>query len=303
MYREIEIFRTVMQTGSTSRAAEKLNISQPAVSQAIRKLEENAKLKLFSRNRGRLVPTHEAKALIIDVDQHFIGMERIAHRLRSLSQLGLGTLSIATYPALGNLFFPRAISNFNVTERNIQISLKVLSSRDVYQQVISGQADFGLMADEIPVGKLEHSSFLKTEGVIVMPKKHSLAQKIIIEPADLTRTDFLALSPEDTSQQQLNSLMSNLNTSLSIRIETPYSLTICEMARQGIGVGLVNPIVAYDFINSDLVIRPFSYPIHFSGILIFRPGISLSENAKDFIRTLRIQLEKDLSAVKYHIKN
>ncbi|WP_456876474.1 LysR family transcriptional regulator [Ewingella americana] len=57
MYREIEIFRSVMLTGSTSRAAEKLNISQPAVSQAIRKLEEGACLKLFARVRGRLLPS------------------------------------------------------------------------------------------------------------------------------------------------------------------------------------------------------------------------------------------------------
>jgi DNA-binding transcriptional LysR family regulator len=78
MYREIEIFRAVMLTGSTSRAAEKLDISQPAVSQAIRKLEENAGLKLFARMRGRLLPTQEATALMVDVDQHFTGMEAIA---------------------------------------------------------------------------------------------------------------------------------------------------------------------------------------------------------------------------------
>ena len=89
-----------MLTGSTSRAAEKLNISQPAVSQAIRKLEENAGLKLFARMRGRLLPTQEATALMVDVDQHFIGMEAIAHRLRSLSELGLGRLAVAAYPAV-----------------------------------------------------------------------------------------------------------------------------------------------------------------------------------------------------------
>lgn len=294
MYREIEIFRTVMQTGSTSRAAEKLNISQPAVSQAIRKLEESAQLKLFSRVRGRLIPTYEANALIVDVDQHFIGMERIAHKLRSLSQLGIGSLVIAAYPALGNLFLPRAIANFNAASRNIQLSLKVLSSRDVYQQVISGQADFGLMADEIPVGKLEHSPFLKVKGVIAMSKDHELAKKKIIEPIDLTRGEFLSLSPEDASQQQLINLMKNLDLTLPIRVETPYSITICEMARQGVGIGLINPIAAYDFLDSNLVIRPFSHDIIFSGLLIFRPGILLSENSRLFIRSLRIQLDKDI---------
>ncbi|MFS2222561.1 LysR substrate-binding domain-containing protein [Pantoea sp. B65] len=294
MYREIEIFRAVMLTGSTSRAAEKLEISQPAVSQAIRKLEDNAGLKLFARVRGRLHPTQEASALMVDVDEHFIGMEAIAHRLRSLSELGLGRLTIAAYPALGNLFLPRAIASFDIAKRNIQISLKVLSSRDVYQQVMAGQVDFGLMADEIPTSGLEHSPFFRAEGVVVMPKLHPLARHNIIHPHDLAEVDFLALSPEDASRQQLDSLMHHLNIPLAIRVETPYSLSICEMARQGIGVGLVNPIVAFDFMHQDLVIRPFSSAVNFSGLLIFRPGKPLSENAKAFMRTLRIQLDKDL---------
>lgn len=297
MYREIEIFRSVMLTGSTSRAAEKLNISQPAVSQAIRKLEEGAGLKLFARVRGRLLPTQEATALMVDVDQHFIGMEAIAHRLRSLSEQGLGRLNIAAYPALGNLFMPRAIARFNAAQRNVQIALKVLSSREVYQQVMAGQVDFGLMADEIPPDGLEYSRFLHAEAVVVMAKSHPLAAKKRIHPADLENTDFLALNPEDSSRLQLDLLMKQHGEELQVRVETPYSLSICEMARLGLGVGLINPIVAYDFLHTDLVIRPFSEAVYFSGLMIFRPGKPLSENAREFMRTLRIQLDNDLKSM------
>ena len=112
MYRDIEIFRLVMQAGSTSRAAEKLGISQPAVSQAIKRLETAAGLKLFDRIRGKLEPKREALLLIEEVDQFFIGLERIEHRIKSLHQLGERSLHIASYPALGNQFIPRAISRF-----------------------------------------------------------------------------------------------------------------------------------------------------------------------------------------------
>lgn len=302
MYREIEIFRAVMLTGSTSRAADKLDISQPAVSQAIRKLEESAGLKLFARARGRLLPTPEATALMVDVDQYFMGMEAIAHRLRSLKDLGIGRLAVAAYPAVGNLFLPRAIASFNADRRNIRISLKVVSSRDVYQQVMAGQVDFGLMADEIPPGGLEHSLFLRSEGLVVMAKNHPLSTRQIIHPADLAQTDFLALSPEDSSQQELNRLMANLGLTLRVRVETPYSLSICEMARLGLGVGLVNPIVAYDFIHSDLVIRPFSSPVNFTALMIFRPGKPLSGNAREFMRALRIQLVRDMRNIRAYMQ-
>lgn len=297
MYREIEIFRAVMLTGSTSQAANKLNISQPAVSQAIRKLETQAGLNLFERIRGRLVPTREAQGLMVDVDRHFIGMEAIEHRIRSLKDVDTGKLAIAVYPALGNQFLPRTIASFSQKYPNVQISLKVSSSREVYEQVAAGQVDFGLMANEIPTSNLESSTFLSCPGVIIMSRRHPLASKNIITPQDLVNSRFLALNAEDTARQQLSAVMNSLNLELPIQVETPYSITICEMARLNLGIGLVNPIVAYDFMHTNIVIREFSHPIKFTGLMIFRPGSPLSDDAKNFVRALRIQLDKDLKQV------
>lgn len=102
--RDIEVFRAVMNAGSTSKAAGLLGISQPAVSQAIRRLESAAGFRLFERVRSRLVPTQEAMALMRDVDRYFIGFEVIEHRIRSLRSYGLGQMSIASLPALGTGF-------------------------------------------------------------------------------------------------------------------------------------------------------------------------------------------------------
>lgn len=297
MHREIEIFRAVMLAGSTSQAANKLNISQPAVSQAIRKLEQHAALQLFERKRGRLIPTREAQGLMIDVDRHFIGLEAIEHRIRSLKNIDFGRLNIAAYPALGNQFIPRTIASFNQQRSDIPISLRVLSSRDVYQQVVSGQVDFGLMANEMPTTGLESSIFLKCPGVVIMSRRHPLAQRSLIRPKDLVNARFLALNSEDSTRQQLNRIMDNQQLELPVHVETPYSITICEMARLNVGVGLVNPLVAYDFMHTNMTIKPFSEIINFTGLLVFRPGESLSDNAKSFIRTLRIQLDKDLKDI------
>ncbi|MFN5723293.1 MAG: LysR family transcriptional regulator, partial [Betaproteobacteria bacterium] len=79
--RDIEIFRAVMQAGSTSKAAVLLDVSQPAVSQAIKRFETSSELRLFDRVRGRLVPTREAQALLVEVDQYFSGLENLRHRV------------------------------------------------------------------------------------------------------------------------------------------------------------------------------------------------------------------------------
>jgi DNA-binding transcriptional LysR family regulator len=281
-FREIEIFRAVVNAGSTIKAANMLGISQPAVSQAIRKLEDSSGLQLFVRARGRLVPTQEATALMVDVDKFYMGFEAIEHRIKSLRQYGIGRL------------VPRALAAFEPGKKDIQVSLKILSSREVHQEVAAGQCDFGLMADEMPVAGLEHSPFVDTMGYVVMHASHPLAKRKIIHPADLADVDFIALNPEDSSRHRLEESMAAAGVTLKVRIETPYAHTICELALLGQGVGVVAPITVCDFLDRGLVVKPFSIDVRFSSILIFRPGKPLPDNARQFISAMRIQLNKDL---------
>lgn len=298
MHREIEIFRLVMQTGSTKQAAEKLRISQPAVSQAIRKLEERADVLLFHRVRGRLVPTREAKAFLVDVYKYFIGIDTLTHKLHSLKQLNEGSITVASFPALGNVFLPKVFKRFNMDKENIFLSLKVLSSKEVYEQVSAGLADFGLMADEMSYEKLEHSHLFKEEGVLVMHQNHPLAKEKEVTIEQLLDYPFLSLSPEDSSQKQLSEVLGERFNSLKVVAETPYSLTICVMAQQGLGMGLVSPIAAHHFLNSGIVVKPLEIKINFSGILVFRPGHSLSEACQRLLKCLRIELTEEINEVK-----
>src|SRR3546814_9921841 len=93
LLREIEVFRTVMTSGTASKAAKLMGVSQPAISQALGRLEQHAGIALFLRVRGRLQPTPAAQALLIEVDRCFVGLDVIEHRLRSLRQFTGGRRS------------------------------------------------------------------------------------------------------------------------------------------------------------------------------------------------------------------
>lgn len=295
MYRDIEIFRMVMQTGSTRQAAEKLAISQPAVSQSIRKLEAKAQVSLFERSRGRLIPKSSAYKLLAEVEEVFIGMERIEHRLQSLKSEE-ASIRIASYPALGNMFLPRVIADFDPIQSNCRIALEVMSSRDVYRAVSNGLFDFGLIADEISIDKLEHSTIFASEGAVVMPKGHPLSSLDLIRAKDLSKYPFIALNPEDQSQKQLSLIMNSIGLELNVIVETPYSLTVCELVRLGIGIGLVNPITAYEFLPMEVCIKKFEYPINFSASLVFQPGYILHKDVSRFIQLIRTRLNSELTS-------
>lgn len=293
LFREIEVFRAVMGAGSTSKAAALLGISQPAVSQILRKLETTAEFRLFERVRGRLVPTEQANALLAEVNRCFVGLELIEHRIRSLRLGVVGRLRVAVYPAYGTSFVPRAIARMNPTLETIRVSLQVMSSRDVYQNVLAGQYDFGLMADETPPSGLEHHAFAHMNGVVVMAQHHALARKSVIEPADLVSAAHVALNPEDASRLRLEKMLASTDHTLQPIVETPYASTVCELALAGVGIGLVNPIVAIDYIERGLIIRPFALNVLFSCVMVSRPGLLMSEAGKSLLRCMRIQLAED----------
>ncbi len=296
--REIQVFRAVMQAGTTSKAATLLGISQPAVSQAIRKLETSSELRLFERVRGRLVATQEAEALMEEVDRCFAGFELIEHRIRSLKSFGVGRLAVGSLPALGTGFMPRAIAAFGLQDRRIQMSFQIMSSREVLQQVAAGQLDFGLMADELSVAGLEHSEFVRIPGVIAMHNRHPLAAKPRIALQDLIDHPFIALNPEDASRRRLETALNDQGLALRPILETPYSNSVCEFALHGQGIGMVHPVMALDYLARGLTIKPLDLDISFTCLLVFRPGTPLSENARALLKAMRIELDRDLKRIR-----
>lgn len=290
--RDIEIFRSVMVSGTASKTASLLGISQSAVSQSLRKLETSADLCLFERVRGRLVPTREAQILLNDIEQYFVGLQAIEHRIRSLKSAGSDRLCMAVYPALGFSFLPHVVATYRKRFPETCIYLQIMSSKDVHAHVTSGQADFGLMADEMSLAGLEHSLFYRTQGVVVMDRDHPLSSKQVLELTDFDGMDFIALNAEDSSRKRLDALFQNAGVTPRRVVETPYSQTVCELARQGVGMGLANPLTAIGYADNGLVLRRAAFDVEFRCILLFRTDKLFSESSKQFLKFMRIQMNE-----------
>lgn len=304
-FTEIETFRALMRAGSTRKAAALLHVTQPAISQSLKRLEAQAGMVLFQRTGGRLVPTPEARALWTEVERVFIGMEAIEHRMRSLRDFGTNQLELSCYPAFGLGFMPRALERLKAQRGDSpwpQVSLQVLSSKDVRDRVAKGISDFGLMADELSLEGIDHSTFARFPGVVVMPQSHALARFKRIEPEQLAQVPFLALNPEDPSHRGLEAALAERGVALRVMVQTPYAASVCEMALRGLGVGLVNPITALDYAERGLVVRRLSVDVFFSCVLAMPAGKALSTTARDFLSLMRRQLAEDEKRIQRYLR-
>jgi DNA-binding transcriptional LysR family regulator len=130
---------------------------------------------------------------------------------------------------------------------------------------------------------------------------HGLARYKKITRSQLTQTAFLALNPEDAFRKRLELALEAQALKLRIAAQTPFSISICEMALRGLGVGLVNPITALDYVERGLVMRPFELKVEFFSMLVMPNGRLPSGTARTFLSAMRHQLQADELAIKKHL--
>ncbi|RWK40945.1 LysR substrate-binding domain-containing protein [Mesorhizobium sp.] len=285
-FRQIEAFRSVIVNGTVSRAAELMGVTQPAVSRSISELEVRVGFALFDRVKGRLVPTPEAQAFFRDVDASFVGLDRLRASAARIRDFGSGNVRVASLAALGSTLLPRAVRIFRAKFPSSTVTLNVMSSSAVRNHVADGEFDLGLAADEVDLTGVDHQVFGSFPGVCAIPPGHPLAKLNVITPGDLDGVDYIALSPEDRARLRLTQACDEAGSNPRLVAETPNSATVCALALEGVGVGVVNPLSTDGFAERGLVFRPLQPAVQFKSYLLFRPDVQKARIVRAFVAAL-----------------
>nr|WP_295113747.1 LysR substrate-binding domain-containing protein [uncultured Caulobacter sp.] len=290
----IEAFNAVMKSGSTTGAAQLLGISQPAISRALKRLEDTTRLKLFERSGPRLTPTPEAHLLHQEILDTYVGLDRLRQTVARIRAVGAGALRIASSAALGLTFAPKAITAFAARRPNVSITFEIANSATVRNLVASGVYDVGLCADEIDTANLVAQPFITTRGVCVMRPDHPLAQVDTIVPSMLKGQALISLAPDDTARKRFDQALAAAGVSPQITVETQFAATVCEFAARGLGLGLTNSLayLSGGYETAGLTARPFFPAIPFRSLLILPPHRARSRLLDELIAAL--EAERDL---------
>lgn len=275
-----------MISGSASRAADLLNVTQPAVSRAIAELEYRVGFALFDRVKGRLVPTPEGQLFFRDVSHAFVGLDSLRASAARIRDFGSGSLKVASLSALGSTLVPRAVRKFRVANPHIAITLQILSSSMVRDHVANQQFDIGLAADEVDLSGVDHSVFTSVRAVCAMPADHPLKDKAEIHARDLHNMAFIALAPDDRARARMAETFEAADSKPHIVVETPASATVCALALEGVGVGLVNPLSADGYSQRGLIFKPYEPAVYFKTYILYRPDAQRARLVREFVSAL-----------------
>jgi len=297
-FRQIEGFNAVMAVGTTTGAADLLHVSQPAISRLISQLEQATNLKLFSRTKGRLVPTQEGLLFHREVARSFSVLDRLKAAAADIRSHGTGSVRIAALPALGFSFIPHVISAFLGQHfAHVSAVLEIGGSDTVREAISSGQFDIGFAADEIDTSGILAETFATPTAVCVLPKGHPLANKAVVEAADIQGQPFVSLSRTDNAYRRINAVLEAAGVEPKVMVETHFALSICQLVARGIGVGLINPFGLEGISPESVDVRPFMPIVKFRTLMIFPPQRPISEITSSFARIARAEAGPFLAQV------
>lgn len=255
--RQFEAFRSVMMTGSTTKAADVLNISQPAISRLIRDFEGQLDVELFSRHQGRLQPTAHAEWLFEQSAGILARFDRLNSQIQDMRSALREELQITATPPMAYGVLPDAIGKFREEQPETSVSVQIIVRREIRNWMAEQNFDLSVTTFPVDYPTQEKETLVSVPAVCILSEEHPLSKKTVVTASDLTTAQLVLQVPESLFRLRLDRALEQAGFNQETSLETQTASSVCAYVAAGLGVGVVDPFAAYRFRKMGLVIRPF----------------------------------------------
>ena len=285
---DLELLRTykaIAETGSTIGAAARLGLSQSAVSRRLAQLEAELDLPLFLRDRGRLIPTRESRnidaQMLLLLDQG----DRLASRaaeLRSGNAASI-TLRVAVPVSLVQSLIPQILAEFMAAHDRVQVEMHFGAYDTIERMLVDERAEIGFLRIPIQRPGLRSLPVIEAPTVVVMPQDHPLAEKPVIALRELSGVPLILLGRMRAPRREIDEMFFDVGLRPNVRLEVHSVMAACALAAHGLGVTLVNGLMAEDFRHLPIAIRPLHEEITHRFAFATSEAMPISAAAEAFI--------------------
>ncbi|MEM1044534.1 MAG: LysR family transcriptional regulator [Pseudomonadota bacterium] len=241
---QITAFQAVMTSSSLSDAAKKLGRTQPAVSAAIRGLEDQLGLKLFHRDGRKLVPVPEARYLSIEVQAILSQLSQVRQTMRLLVDGSAGNLTIAAMPGPVAVLFPRFIAMQISGNAEIKISIMARSSAQIAELARAQNIDFGFAdaPDGSDAASLYSVDLISGRCFVAVPRDHRLAQRAMVSLGDLSGEAIGTLQSNHAHRRDLEERFSRAGLDFEPIVESQTFQPVLQFVAMGQCCAIIDPL-------------------------------------------------------------
>lgn len=290
---QILVFTTVARTGSFAEAAIQLHLSQPALSVAMKNLEQSLGGKLLARTTRSVTLTPEGKAFYPVARRLLSEWEQSMQDVRNHFALGRGKLDIAAMPTYTTNFLPKILAEFHSQYPNIHITVHDVIAENVVQMVREERSELGITFAPEDAPDLHFQPLYQDRFVAILPFKHPLLEQQTLKWIDLLAYPHLSLQRPAGTRKLIDQALQEKGLLLTPAFESHQLVSIGRMVNEGLGLSVVPSTSRAQMEEMGLQCRAISAPVitHQVGI-VTRPQQALSAAALAMQQLIRAAVGK-----------
>ena len=285
---QLEVLVAVAQEKSFSRAAERMHRTQPAISQAIRRLETEIGEPLFDRSSKDGTMT-AAGQLLLTHAQQMLNLRHSAHAaIKELKGLHRGKLSLSANEYTVMYLLP-LLPLFRARHPHIKIEVKRSLASRISSEILARETEVGIVSFKPSDAAIQSVAVLTDELALLVPPNHPLAAKKVVSVRELGAESFIAHNVPSPYREKVVRTFEKYRTPLNISMELPTLEAIKRFVEGGMGVALVPRLAAQAEIARGQVaaLSVREMKLERKLYLVYRKSATLSHAAKAFLRVAR----------------
>ena len=295
---QLKQFYLAIKRKTLSEAAAELNITQPAVSKGIQRLQDYYEIKFVERSGKKLELTKAGTALYEIADKIFSLEKKAEESIRSYQIEEGGQLRIHASESFGGYYLPGLIYHYKALNPAIRVKVDILPTDKIVETTIGLQNEIGFISYPVEHAKLIISEVLKERLIFIVSPRHSLASMTEIRPRDLEGQAMIMHEHGSALQMAAEKFLARENVQISSYLEFSNNEAIKRAVAEGDGIALISEKVAAEELNSGKL-----KAIHFAGPQITRTFYRIQSKDKFISRPLAGLLDMIPKWAEDHIKN
>lgn len=252
--RQLQAFVTLAHTGSFTESAKALNLTQSAVSHAIKALETDLGCRIFDRNGRRAVLNQAGEQLLAHAERILQEMGDARTGIAELGRWGRGRLRLGTSAAICQHLLPPVLREFRESYPNCSIMIEPGDAMSVAKGLIEGRIDLGLAMQPRRHEGLEFLPLFEDELMFAVSPLHSWAKEGRANRTELLQQNYILYSKTSLTTVRIEEYFRAEGITLPLFIELGSMEATCELVKLGIGVGIMAEWALRDAVQEGSVV-------------------------------------------------
>ena len=231
------IIHTIITEGSFTKAADKLNMTQSAVSHAVNSLEKMIGFPIFNRLKTGIQLTQEGSKLLPYIEQMVFTEDRFHNEVNIINAVEVGTLRMGSFASASSRILPEIIRAFNESYPGIAIELYDGGYDEIKARLDKGQIDIAVLEDSYLDANYYHLPYLKDEMLLVTPNKSPFDGLKELTMNQIVNYPFVM--PDNDQDMFLKMLLKSHCVEPNIKYKIQLLTTVLAMVEAGLGITIV----------------------------------------------------------------